>query len=128
METKNLTCINCPLGCALTVTLEGTCILEIKGNTCKRGAEYAKREVTNPVRMVTSTVRVTGGVLPMVSVKTREAIPKEKMFACVRELKQICLKAPVKMGAVILSDVAGTGVDIVATKEIEEEEVKQNVS
>ena len=118
METKYLTCINCPLGCALTVELQGAQILAIKGNTCKRGAVYARKEVTAPVRMVTSTVKVTDGVLPVVSVKTREAIPKEKIFACVRELKQICLKAPVEMGAVVLSDAAGTGVDVVTTKEI----------
>lgn len=119
METRNLTCINCPLGCALTVEMNGETIIQVKGNTCKRGEVYARREVTAPVRMVTSTVRVTGGTLPVLSVKTREPIPKEKIFACVRELKRICLQAPVRIGDVVLVDVADTGVDIVATKSVE---------
>ncbi len=119
METKNLTCINCPLGCALTVEMNGETILHVTGNTCKRGEVYARREVTAPVRMVTSTVRVIGGNLPVLSVKTREAIPRERIFACVRELKKISLQAPVHMGDVVLEDVAGTGIDIVATRNVE---------
>lgn len=119
METKNLTCINCPLGCALTVEMNGETILHVTGNTCKRGEVYARREVTAPVRMVTSTVRVIGGNLPILSVKTREAIPKERIFACVRELKKISLQAPVHIGDVVLEDAAGTGIDIVATRNVE---------
>ena len=119
METKNLTCINCPLGCALTVEMNGESILHVTGNTCKRGEVYARREVTAPVRMVTSSVRVIGGNLPVLSVKTREAIPRERIFACVRELKKISLQAPVHMGDVVLEDVAGTGIDIVATRNVE---------
>lgn len=119
METKNLTCINCPLGCALTVEMNGETILHVTGNTCKRGEVYARREVTAPVRMVTSTVRVIGGNLPVLSVKTREAIPRERIFACVRELKKISLQAPVHIGDVVLEDAAGTGIDIVATRNVE---------
>ncbi len=119
METKNLTCINCPLGCALTVEMNGETILHVTGNTCKRGEVYARREVTAPVRMVTSTVRVIGGNLPVLSVKTREAIPRERIFACVRELKKISLQAPVYVGDVVLENVAGTGIDIVATRNVE---------
>ena len=119
METKNLTCINCPLGCALTVEMNGETILHVTGNTCKRGEVYARREVTAPVRMVTSTVRVIGGNLPVLSVKTREAIPRERIFACVRELKKISLQAPVYVGGVVLENVASTGIDIVATRNVE---------
>lgn len=119
METRNLTCINCPMGCALTVEINGETIISVKGNTCRRGETYARKEVTAPVRMVTSTVKVTGGSLPMVPVKTREAIPKEKILSCVRELKTVEVPAPVRMGDVILANVANTGVDIVATKNIE---------
>ncbi len=119
METKNLTCINCPLGCALTMEMNGETILHVTGNTCKRGEVYARREVTAPVRMVTSTVRVIGGNLPVLSVKTREAIPRERIFACVRELKKISLQAPVHIGDVVLEDAAGTGIDIVATRNVE---------
>ena len=77
METRELICIGCPLGCPLTVRLDGE-QLEISGNTCKRGEDYARKEVQNPTRIVTSTVRVTGGDVEMVSVKTKDDLPKGK--------------------------------------------------
>ena len=70
METRELICINCPLGCGLTVTLEQKKVIKVEGNTCPKGKEYAEKEVTAPVRMLTSSVRVNGGVMPVVSVKT----------------------------------------------------------
>ena len=118
MEEKNLICIGCPMGCPLTVKMEHGEVVSVTGNTCKRGDIYARKEVTNPTRIVTSTVRVTGGSEAMVSVKTKEDIPKDKIFACVKALKGITVKAPVHIGDVILKDVAGTGVDIVATKDV----------
>ncbi|WP_312427281.1 DUF1667 domain-containing protein [Lacrimispora sp.] len=117
MEKRELICISCPMGCPLTVELEGGEIVNITGNTCKRGEVYGRKEVTNPTRIVTSTVKVEGGKSDMVSVKTREDIPKDKIFECVKALKGITVKAPVRIGDVILPDAAGTGVDIVATKE-----------
>lgn len=117
MEKRELICISCPMGCPLTVELEGGEIVNITGNTCNRGEVYGRKEVTNPTRIVTSTVKVEGGKSDMVSVKTREDIPKDKIFECVKALKGITVKAPVRIGDVILPDVAGTGVDIVATKE-----------
>ncbi len=119
MKTKNLTCINCPLGCALTVEMNGEAVLRVTGNTCRRGEIYARKEVTAPVRMVTSTVRVSGGTLPVLSVKTKEAVPKEKISACVRALKDIQIAAPVRTGDVVLENAAGTGVDLVATKNVD---------
>ncbi|MBU5482657.1 DUF1667 domain-containing protein [Blautia sp. MSJ-19] len=119
METRNLICIGCPMGCPLTVRLKDGEVLAVEGNTCKRGAEYGKKEVTNPTRIVTTTVRVNGGTENMVSVKTREDIPKDKIFDCIRALRNITIPAPVHIGDVILHDVAHTGVDIVATKNIE---------
>lgn len=118
MEKRELICIGCPLGCMVTVEMEQGEIKNISGHTCKRGEEYARKEVTNPTRIVTSTVRVEGGHLDMVSVKTESDIPKGKIFECVAALKDICVKAPVHIGDVIVSDVAGTGVNMVATKEI----------
>lgn len=118
MPTRELTCIGCPMGCALTVQTDGAEIISVTGNTCKRGADYAKKEVTNPTRIVTSTVAVTGGVLAAVSVKTRTDIPKDKIFDCVKALKEIKTVAPVYIGDVILADVAGTGVDVIATKNV----------
>lgn len=118
METRNLTCIGCPLGCSLTVTLENNEVTAVSGNTCPRGDAYARKEVTNPTRIVTSSVKVEGGVLPVVSVKTQTDIPKSMIFDCTNALKNVVVKAPVHIGDVLLSDVAGTGVAIVATKNI----------
>ncbi len=107
------------MGCAVTVEMdEAGQITGVTGHTCRRGEDYARKEVTNPTRIVTSTVRVEGGTAEMVSVKTKTDIPKEKIFACVDGLKGVCVKAPVHIGDVIVSDIAGTGVDIVATKEV----------
>lgn len=118
MSTRELTCIGCPLGCALTVTMEGDTVTAVTGNTCPRGDAYARKEVTDPTRIVTSTVRVKGGVFPMANVKTAADIPKDKIFACVEALKDVTVNAPVKIGDVILSNVADTGVDIVAARNV----------
>ena len=119
MEEKNLICIGCPMGCPLTVKMEHGEVVSVTGNTCKRGEIYGRKEVTNPTRIVTSTVRVSGGSIDMVSVKTKEDIPKGKIFECVKALKGIEVPAPVHIGDVILENVADTGVDIVATKNVE---------
>ena len=119
MEKKSLICIGCPMGGMLSVTFENGEVTEVTGNTCKRGDVYARKEVTNPTRIVTSTVKVSGGTLAMVSVKTKTDIPKGKIFDCVRALKTVCVKAPVHIGDVILENVADTGVDIIATKNVE---------
>ena len=116
--TRHLTCIGCPLGCQITVKLEGDTVVSVTGNTCPRGDAYARKEVTAPARIVTSTVRVKGGTIPMVSVKTAGEIPKGMIFDCVKALKNVEVAAPVKIGQVVLTDVAGTGVDIVATKDV----------
>ena len=120
MEEKNLICINCPLGCPLTVTMEGGEVTTVEGNTCPRGDAYARKELTNPTRIVTSTVKVKGGRLAMASVKTANDIPKGKIFDCVKAIQNIELEAPVAIGQVVLADVCGTGVDIVATKNVPE--------
>lgn len=119
MEVRNLTCISCPMGCPLTVEMEGSEVISVSGNTCKRGDIYARKEVTNPTRIVTSTVKVVNGSADMVSVKTKEDIPKGKIFECVEALKDVAVEAPVHIGDVIVANVADTGVDIVATKNVE---------
>ena len=118
MSTVNLICIGCQLGCPLTVEMEGNEVKSVAGNTCPRGDAYAKKELTNPTRIVTSTVRVAGGKLAMVSVKTESDIPKGKIFDCVKALKEVEVTAPVKIGDVIVENVAGTGVNIIATKNV----------
>mgnify|MGYP000096260876 CR=1 FL=1 len=120
MEKRELICIGCPMGCPLTVTLDGGAVVTVQGNTCPRGDAYARKEVTAPTRIVTTTVRVTGGTLPAVSCKTRSDIPKEKIFDVVRALKSVVVPAPVHIGQILLPDAAGTGVDVVATKDVAE--------
>ena len=118
MEIKELICIGCPLGCMLTVEMDGAAVLNVTGNTCPRGKAYAEKEVTNPMRIVTSTVRVSGGDRVSVSCKTKSDIPKGKIFDVTRALKDVVIEAPVKIGDVLGENAAGTGVDIVATSNV----------
>lgn len=118
METRELTCIGCPLGCALKVTMENGEVASVTGNTCKRGDAYARKEVTNPTRIVTSSVRVRNGVLNMVSCKTAEDIPKGKIFDCAKALENVVVDAPVTIGDILIENVCDTGVNIIATKNI----------
>ena len=117
IEKRELICIGCPMGCPLTVTLNQGKVEKVTGNTCPKGEAYAKKEVANPTRIVTSTVRVEGGDRQFVSVKTKEDIPKDKISACMKAINGIRAKAPIKIGDVLLENAAGTGVSIVATKE-----------
>lgn len=118
MEKRELICIGCPLGCPLSVTMEGKEIT-VTGNTCKRGEIYAKKEVTNPTRVVTSSVHVKDGVIAMVSVKTKDDIPKDKIFACMEEIRKVSVSAPVHIGDIVIENCAGTGVPVIATKNVE---------
>lgn len=119
METRNLICINCPLGCPLTVELENGEVKSVSGNTCKRGETYAVKEVTAPTRTVTSTVKVSGGERPVVAVRTASDVPKEKIFDVMQALNALTVAAPVKIGDVVLENVCGTGVNIIATAGLE---------
>ena len=120
MPVVELTCISCPLGCPLKVETDSSGkVLKVTGNTCKRGEEYGKKEVTNPTRTVTSTVRLLGGTAPVVSVRTQTDITKEKIFQCMEEIRKAAAEAPVRIGDVILENVAGTGVSVVATANAE---------
>ncbi len=117
MEERVITCINCPMGCRMTVGVENGEVVSVSGNTCKRGDTYARQEVTAPVRMVTAVVPVRGSAMP-VSVKTREPIPKKDIPACMAALRALRLTAPVKAGETVLADVCGSGVDVIATKSV----------
>lgn len=118
MTKREIICIGCPIGCPLEVELENSVVTKVSGNTCKRGESYAKKECTNPTRIVTSSVTVEGGVEAVVAVKTASDIPKGKIFDCIKELKNVVVKAPVHIGDVIIEDIFGIGVNIVATKEV----------
>ena len=114
---RELICINCPLGCHLSVDDKDVNEVKVTGNTCPRGVTYAVSEVTAPKRMVTSSVPVDGSTVQRVSVKTSQPIPKNKIFDCLAELKSLRAKAPVAIGDVLLANVCDSGVDIVATRE-----------
>ena len=118
MEKIELTCIGCPMGCPLVVEMENGAVSKVTGNTCPRGDAYGRKEVTDPTRIVTTTVRVRGGVLPAVSCKTCSDVPKGRIFDVVRALKDLEVPAPVAIGQVLLEDAAGTGVAVVATKNV----------
>ncbi len=120
METK-LTCINCPLGCDLTVTYETLDpeSITVTGNTCPRGKQYGIDEVTHPTRTVTGTIKVSNRENLVVPVKTKSPIPKDKIFEIVDIFKQISVEAPVHIGDIALTNIANTNVDLVITKNIE---------
>jgi len=112
----NLICINCPRGCEMDVTVDGSDVT-VSGNACPRGEAYARAEVTNPTRMMTGLVRVAGTRRPL-SVKTRTAIPKAKIMDVTNLLANTTVIPPKRMGEVIIENVCGTGVDIVATSNL----------
>lgn len=114
---KELTCIRCPIGCPLTVDIDGK-IVSVAGNSCPRGKEYGIKEATNPTRMVTGSIAVINGVYPIVSVKTNNDIPKDMIFSVMEEIHKACVVAPIKVGDVIIHNVAETNSDIVATRNV----------
>ena len=111
--TKILTCIACPLGCQITVSLEGDKITSITGNTCARGAEYAKNECTHPVRSLTTTMMCENG--EVVAVKTSEPIPKEHIFNAMKIINEKTARLPISVGDVLIENFFGT--TVVATQE-----------
>lgn len=118
MSTRNLTCIGCPMGCALQVDIKDGQIAGVSGNTCKRGEDYARKECTNPTRIVTSSVVVIGGDADVVPVKTEHDVPIDKIFDVIKALKEVRINAPVEIGAVVVKSILGTGADIIATKKV----------
>lgn len=117
MEPESLICITCPKGCALELLCEGDTVLEAKGG-CARGLDYAKREIADPRRMVASTVRIQGALHPLLPVYTSAPIPKAKIRLLLDELRRMELHAPVRMGDVVLRDVLGTGIDVLASRDM----------
>jgi len=112
---RDLICIVCPVGCRLKIT--GTIEdLQVGGEQCKRGIEYAYEEITNPTRMVCTTVRIKGGIHPVIPVRTDKPIPEKYKFEVVKAVKDITLTTPVFMGDVIIEDLFGTGVNLIAER------------
>ena len=111
---KELTCIICPRGCRLSIDEK----MNVTGNFCPRGKEYAISELTNPVRTITSSIRVINREDLLVSVKTSGPIPKEKIFDVMKEINKIGVNAPTHIGDIAKKDILGLGVDIIITKNI----------
>ena len=116
---KTIICTVCPRGCHVKVTLNGTEVAEVADYGCKRGKEYAAAEATHPVRILTTTVKVSGKDDELLPVRSSKPVPKEKLFDCMAVLREVQVKLPVKCYDVVAADICGTGVDIVATKTVE---------
>ena len=113
LTTRELTCIVCPRGCALRVTLRGKEVVEVQGNACKRGAAYAENECTHPVRTLTTTVGCADG--SVVAVKTTAPIPKELLFEAMKAVNSATAPMDAEIGQIIMRDLLGTGADLVVT-------------
>ena len=117
MPDREIVCIGCPMGCTLNVTVRDNQVAKVRGNVCARGVRYAKDEVLNPKRMVTSLIAVPGRQEPL-SVRTARPVPKQLIFDCLREIRTAQVKLPVTIGDVIIKNVLGTQVDIIATRDL----------
>lgn len=115
MEKQKLICIVCPMGCHLDITKQDEEYI-VEGNKCPRGKVYGVKELTNPTRVVTTTIKIKGGLLNRLPVKTKEDIPKNKIYDCMKLIDSIEVESPISVGDVIVKDILNTGVDLVATR------------
>ena len=115
---QEIVCIGCPMGCSLTVDYAGSTVSGVSGNRCKVGVEYAQKEISNPERTLTTTVAVKNGAVPLVSVRTNKPIPKARLFEAMDLLAKVEVEAPIRIGDPVILDIFGTGVDVVATKNV----------
>ena len=106
------------MGCEINVKYDLNSIKEIHGNLCEKGREYVVEEIFNPKRVLTTTVKVRNGEIPMASVKTSKPIPKEIIFEVMKEISNIEVEAPVRIGKVVIQNILNTGADVVATKNV----------
>jgi len=116
MEQRELTCITCPIGCRLSVEIDDEIIKNVRGNKCARGITYAESECLNPKRVLTAAIKLSDG--RMLSVKTKSPIPKGKIHTAVKKIYESKVRPPINIGDVIVEDIIGTGVDVVATKRL----------
>ncbi|WKY45469.1 DUF1667 domain-containing protein [Eubacteriaceae bacterium ES2] len=113
---KEMTCIVCPIGCQMTVEAKADGTYDVTGNNCKRGPKYAVAEMTNPTRVIPTTVVIKNAMLPRLPVKTAEPIPKGKIFEAMDAINKVSVNAPVKTGDVVIKDLLGLGIDVVSTR------------
>jgi len=126
MEQNKIICISCPIGCRMTIESKDGKIISITGNACPKGIKYAEGEFINPLRILPTTVKVIGGEFPLVSVKTEKAIPRRLLLKAMIEIAEIEVKAPIQIGQVIKDNLIGTGVRLVATRNVKK--VNSNLS
>jgi len=122
METKELTCIVCPLGCHITVTLDKGKVVNIKGYSCPKGKEYAYQEMIQPVRTLATTVKIRNGTRNMLPVKTSKPIPRDLLLKAMDVIAKVEVDAPIEIGTVIIKNILDTGADVVATATVEKRE------
>lgn len=120
-NVKKFTCIVCPVGCELTATLsdDGKSVANVEGNSCKRGITYAVEELTAPKRTLTSTVRIVGADDKLLPVRTDRPIPKGALFDAMKIIRTVTVKAPVKIGDVLVPDFIELGTNLIATKSVD---------
>ncbi len=123
MKKEEMVCIMCPLGCRLTVILEDNGELLVSGNKCPRGIEYGRQEMTEPLRILTSSVLVKNGDVPLVSVKTNKPVPRKLLNEIMDILRKTSVEAPIKSGDVLIENILDTGADIIATRNVERIEI-----
>ena len=119
MKEVEMICLMCPLGCKIIVHLdEDDRVTDMSGFTCKKGKEYAMQEITDPQRVIPTSIKVIGGVEELVSVKTTTPVPKRLMWEIMDIVLNAQVRAPVRIGQTIVANIASTGADIVATREV----------
>ena len=118
-EKRRISCIVCPLSCVGEVTIAEGEVKTVTDFACPRGEAYAREEVIAPKRMLTTTVRIIGGQLPLLPVVSHKLLPKNKIMSCARCLATVTVSAPIKEGEVILADILNLGVDIVASRDLD---------
>lgn len=118
MEEKNIICTACPTGCRLVVRMEGERVVQILGNRCRRGEPYGRQEAISPQRAIASTVRVRNGFHPLLPVYTTGTIPKRRIMDVLGMIREVEVDAPIKANTVILHNVVGTGVDVIASRDM----------
>jgi CxxC motif-containing protein len=115
-KKRHFTCVTCPIGCEVEVEVQGSDIVSMRGNKCPKAEEFVLQELVEPMRILTTTVPILGARWAMLPVRTDRPIPKRLFTEVLKELASIELQAPVRVSDLIIGDVAGTGANIVATR------------
>ncbi len=119
---RYFTCIMCPIGCEIDVETENGKVISVKGNRCPQGKAFALRELKEPMRVLTTTVKIEGADYVMLPVRTDRPVPKRKIFEIMREVSKITVKAPVRIYDVISENICGSGANLVATRSMRKRE------